>query len=92
MATDNYEWMSDWFDPQYYKNSPELNPQGPKSGKLKSVRSTRQEGAAQSLATGGSVTTIYRDGMEPNPQSTSPNINQNNSTSVRCASNSTKPF
>ncbi|MGN0936469.1 formylglycine-generating enzyme family protein [Acinetobacter amyesii] len=92
MATDNYEWMSDWFDPQYYKNSPELNPLGPKSGKLKSVRSTRQEGAAQSLATGGSVTTIYRDGMEPNPQSTSPNINQNNSTSVRCASNSAKPF
>lgn len=92
MATDNYEWMSDWFDTQYYKNSPELNPQGPKSDTLKSVRSTRQQGAAQSLATGGEATTIYRKGMEPNPKSTSPNINPNNSTSVRCASNSDKPF
>ena len=98
MATDNYEWMSDWFDPQYYKNSPELNPQGPKSGKLKSVRSTRQEGAAQSLAIGGEATTIYRDGMEPNPQFDKNDLdgikylNPNSSTSVRCASNSPKPF
>ena len=67
MATDNHEWMSDWFDPQYYKNSPELNPQGSKSGLLKSVRSTHQEGAAQSLALGGAATTIYRRGKEPNP-------------------------
>lgn len=98
MATDNYEWMSDWFDPQYYKSSPVLNPQGPKSGKLKSVRSTHQEGAAQSLARGGSVTTIYRDGMEPKPQFDKNDLdgikylNPNSFTSVRCASNSTKPF
>lgn len=98
MATDNYEWMSDWFDPQYYKNSPELNPEGPKSGKLKSVRSTHQEGAAQSLAIHGSVTTIYRSGMEPNPQFDKNDLdgikylNPNSSTSVRCASNSAKPF
>ncbi|WP_373687214.1 formylglycine-generating enzyme family protein [Acinetobacter sp. YH12239] len=98
MATDNYEWMSDWFDPQYYKNSPELNPQGPKSGKLKSVRSTHQEGAAQSLAIHGSVTTIYRSGMEPNPQFDKNDLdgikylNPNSSTSVRCASNSPRPF
>jgi formylglycine-generating enzyme required for sulfatase activity len=98
MATDNYEWMSDWFDTQYYKNSPELNPQGPKSGTLKSVRSTRQEGAAQSLAIGGSVTTIYRDGMEPNPQFDKNDLdgikylNPNSFTSVRCASNLPKPF
>ena len=97
MATDNYEWMSDWFDPHYYKNSPELNPQGPKSGSLKSVRSTHQEGAAQSLAIGGEATTIYRDGMAPNPQYEKGDdsidyININSSTSVRCASNSPKPF
>ncbi len=97
MATDNHEWMSNWFDPQYYKNSPELNPQGPKSGLLKSVRSTHQEGAAQSLALGGAATTIYRRGKEPNPQYEKGDdsidyININNSTSVRCASNSPKPF
>ena len=95
MATDGYEWMSDWFDPNYYKNSPEKNPQGPATGTLKSVRSTHQVGAAQSLQIGGGVTTIYRSGEEPNPQLDEDDlkyINPNTATSVRCASNSPKPF
>ncbi|EFF81061.1 hypothetical protein HMP0015_3461, partial [Acinetobacter haemolyticus ATCC 19194] len=97
LATDGYEWMSDWFDPNYYKNSPEQNPQGPATGTLKSVRSTYQVGAAQSLQTGGSVTTIYRSGEEPNPQfdkndSIYKTVNPNSATSARCASNSPEPF
>ncbi|EPR87636.1 hypothetical protein L313_0496 [Acinetobacter haemolyticus CIP 64.3 = MTCC 9819] len=98
MATDGYEWMSDWFDPNYYKNSPEQNPQGPTTGTLKSIRSTHQVGAAQSLQTGGSVTTIYREGKEPNPQFDKDDqenpqyININGATSVRCASNHQQPF
>ncbi|WP_445114935.1 formylglycine-generating enzyme family protein [Acinetobacter sp. WZC-1] len=98
MATDNYEWMSDWFDPTYYKTSPEQNPQGPATGTLKSVRSTRQVGAAQSLQWGGSVTTIYRKGMEPNRQFDKDDkdgikyLNPNSATSVRCASNAAQPF
>lgn len=27
------EWVNDWYDPDYYKRSPVLNPQGPDSGK-----------------------------------------------------------
>ncbi|EXB48970.1 formylglycine-generating sulfatase enzyme family protein [Acinetobacter sp. 1000160] len=98
LATDNYEWMLDWFDPQYYKNSPEMNPQGPATGTLKSVRSSYQEGAAQSLKLGGTVTTIYRSGAEPNPQFDKDDedsikyLSPNTATSVRCASNSTQPF
>ncbi|WP_109441946.1 formylglycine-generating enzyme family protein [Acinetobacter haemolyticus] len=98
LATDGYEWMSDWFDPNYYKNSPEQNPQGPTTGTLKSIRSTFQVGAAQSLQTGGSVTTIYREGKEPNPQFDKDDqenpqyININGATSVRCASNHSQPF
>ncbi|WP_445115717.1 formylglycine-generating enzyme family protein [Acinetobacter sp. WZC-1] len=98
MATDSYEWMSDWFDPIYYKTSPEQNPQGPASGELKSVRSSYQVAGALDLQIGGSVTTIYRKGMQPNPQfdpedkSAIRSINPNFSTSVRCASNAAQPF
>ena len=90
--------MSDWYDENYYKISPEYNPQGPKKGSLKVVRSTRQQGSAVGLAIGGEVTTVYRRGMEPNPQFDEDNItdkndiNLNHQTSVRCASNSLQPF
>jgi len=33
------EWVADWYDPNYYEISPYRNPQGPKTGKEKSLRS-----------------------------------------------------
>ena len=38
MAGNVYEWVSDWHDEGYYRNSPMENPQGPKSGKKKVMR------------------------------------------------------
>lgn len=32
------EWCSDWYDPEYYTNSDEVNPQGPKKGEIKVLR------------------------------------------------------
>jgi formylglycine-generating enzyme required for sulfatase activity len=32
------EWVSDWFDPKYYGNSPANNPRGPLSGKCRAIR------------------------------------------------------
>jgi formylglycine-generating enzyme required for sulfatase activity len=32
------EWVWDWWDPEYYKRSPEANPGGPPSGEYKVVR------------------------------------------------------
>ncbi len=32
------EWVSDWYDKKYYKNSPFKNPQGPKKGKYHVIR------------------------------------------------------
>jgi formylglycine-generating enzyme required for sulfatase activity len=33
-----YEWCSDWYDKNYYKNSPEDDPQGPATGMLRVLR------------------------------------------------------
>jgi formylglycine-generating enzyme required for sulfatase activity len=38
MAGHGWEWVSDWYENDYYKNSPSQNPQGPERGESKVVR------------------------------------------------------
>ncbi|RME67626.1 MAG: formylglycine-generating enzyme family protein, partial [Nitrospirae bacterium] len=38
MAGNVAEWTLDWYSPQYYKDSPYRNPQGPEKGTKKVVR------------------------------------------------------
>ncbi|MEB3792381.1 formylglycine-generating enzyme family protein [Acinetobacter sp. IK40] len=45
LVTNNYEWVNDWYDKDYYKYSPVDNPKGPKSGTEKVLRSTAPMGA-----------------------------------------------
>jgi len=33
-----WEWIADWYDPNYYQNSPSQNPKGPKKAKKKVIR------------------------------------------------------
>jgi formylglycine-generating enzyme required for sulfatase activity len=32
------QWVNDWYDPDYYRNSPSQDPQGPSNGKLRVLR------------------------------------------------------
>lgn len=45
------EWVFDWYDETYYKNSPAKNPQGPAEGKIKAMRGGNWRQNAVSIRT-----------------------------------------
>lgn len=44
VAGNVWEWVSDWYQVDYYSHSPKENPQGPASGTYKAVRSSGWQG------------------------------------------------
>ncbi|RZF49384.1 sulfatase, partial [Acinetobacter halotolerans] len=94
MLTDNYEWMLDWYDPEYYSKSPEKNPQGPATGTLKVVRSSAPDDG-QNMHMAGKGLTMQRHAIHPveDPKRAKSelvkkyNLDLNQNNSVRCAAN-----
>ncbi len=60
MSGNVWEWVNDWYDEDYYKNSPQNNPKGPNSGSLRVNR-----GGGRGCDEAGDVRVSNRDNFAP---------------------------
>ncbi|HZE91921.1 MAG TPA: SUMF1/EgtB/PvdO family nonheme iron enzyme, partial [Rhizobacter sp.] len=90
MGFNGWDWMDDWFDPDYYAHSPRKSPRGPATGTAKVQRGI--DGGAADTAI-----TMYRQKSTPIYQ---PFIghdgivksNLNTKAGFRCAANEPRPI
>jgi formylglycine-generating enzyme required for sulfatase activity len=65
MGTDSPEWVYDWFQKDWYKNSPENNPIGPENGTLKVFRGIPVGDSRDSDSSHVTAVTTFRGGLDP---------------------------
>ena len=59
VAGNVWEWVQDWYAPDYYHNSPKRNPKGPAKGAAKVIRGGSWGNTPEQIAH------VYRDSREP---------------------------
>ncbi|OBY74360.1 formylglycine-generating enzyme family protein [Acinetobacter gyllenbergii] len=95
LISENYEWMQDWYDRNYYAHSPEHNPQGPASGSKKVLRSAHVEDEFYFKYTSSFSINRYAKDPVIDPESKSDGMTPdytNFNNSARCVVNSTQPL
>nr|WP_230979204.1 SUMF1/EgtB/PvdO family nonheme iron enzyme [Intestinirhabdus alba] len=85
MAGNGYDWINDWYDPDYYKNSPAKDPQGPEKPEYKDY-----EGNYTKVMRGARTSGPFK-GLTVARFKRSPDTKTISDTTVRCVVNSPQP-
>ncbi|GLR10603.1 hypothetical protein GCM10007905_33230 [Mixta theicola] len=85
MAGNGYDWINDWYDPDYYKNSPAENPAGPEKPAYKDY-----EGNYTKVIRGADISGPFK-GLTIARYSSKPDTDVTGDKTVRCVVNSPQP-
>ena len=86
MAGNGYDWANDWYDPDYYRNSPAENPKGPEKPTYKDY-----EGNYTKVMRGADLSGPFK-GLTVARYSSKPDTEVTGDKTVRCVVNSLQPI
>ncbi len=91
MAGNGYDWIKDWYDPDYYKNSPVVDPQGPEKPVFKRREGIYDAEEKYQKVLRGAGTSGHFNGLTVARFKRSQDTKVTFITTVRCVVNSPQP-